>query len=292
MSERAPAVRVADAKFWVAACVAVLSIGFLGVRAVGYRLFERGGLVTPANGAETPETFGAPFTRLTVQSGDRRLEAIAVDAPAAGAPVIVLAHGTAEAVSFWADAQALWRAAGVASFVFDYSGFGASTGRASAAHCTEDVVAAYAAARAHFGAGRRYVLVGYSLGTGPWLQTLPTLAPQPEGIALVAGYSSARAGAVAFLKVDPWLTLLMPDLWNNVQAVRRASVPVLVVHSDADSLFPMAMAESVAVAAGARGRLVRLRGFSHPEGHRNPTAPYWDPVLAFARGDAPTAASR
>ena len=290
MTDAAPARRVADWKTWLAGSVAALSLAFIGTRAIGFRLFERGGLVTPPNGPETPATFGAPFTRLTVASGDRKLDAIAVEAASAGAPVLVLAHGTAEAVSFWADAQALWRAEGIASFVFDYSGFGSSTGRATAAHCEEDVVAAYAAARAYFGRDRRYVLVGYSLGTGPWLETLPSLEPQPAALALVAGYSSARAGAAAFLKAPTWATHIMPDVWNNVRAVARARVPVLVVHSDGDQLFPMAMAESVAVAAGPRARLVRLQGFAHPDGHRTPTEPYWRSVIDLVRG-APAVAT-
>ncbi|MCU0623749.1 MAG: alpha/beta hydrolase [Gemmatimonadaceae bacterium] len=287
MTAPATARRVADWKLALAAAVAVLAFAFIGARGVGYRLFERGGLVTPPNGPETPETFGAPYTRLSVQSGTRRLDATAVDAASPGAPVLVVAHGTNEALSYWADVQALWRSAGVASLVFDYSGFGASTGRATAEHCTEDVAAAWAAAHAYFGRGRRYVYVGYSLGTGPVLAAVPTLAPQPDGLALVAGYSSARAGAVAYLKVPAWTTWVMPDLWNNERAVRGAAAPVLVVHSAADSTFPIAMAERVAAAAGARARFVRLGGPAHADGHARPTLEYWGAVLDFARGASP-----
>jgi len=280
----APPRRVADSKVLLAGAVALLGLAFIGVRGVGYRLFERGGLVTPPNGPETPATFGAPFTRLAVRSGTRRLDAVAVDAAAPGAPVLVVAHGTNEALSYWADVQALWRSAGVASFVFDYSGFGASTGRATAAHCTEDVAAAWAAAHAHFGDGRRYVYLGYSLGTGPVLAAAPALVPRPDGIALVAGYSSARAGAVAYLAVPPWTTWVMPDLWNNVRAVRTLALPLLVLHSDGDRTFPMAMADSVAAAAGDGARLVRLSGPAHADGHARPTLTYWTPALDFARG--------
>lgn len=287
MTPPAPPRRVADWKLGLAATVAVLSFAFIGARGIGYRLFERGGLVTPPNGPETPQTFGAPFTRLVVRSGTRRLDATAVEATNAAAPVLVVAHGTNEALSYWADVQALWRSAGVASFVFDYSGFGASTGRATAEHCTDDAVAAWEAARAYFGTGRRYVYVGYSLGTGPVLAALPALDPQPDGLALVAGYSSARAGAVAYLKVPVWTTWVMPDLWNNVRAVRDATPPLLVLHSEDDRTFPIAMAESIATAAGSRGRLVRLRGPAHADGHARPTLEYWGSLLEFVRGAPP-----
>lgn len=283
MSGSAPARRVADWKLRVAAAVALASLGFIVVRGVGFRLFERGGLVTPPNGPETPSAFGAPFTRRAVPSGMRTLDAVAVEAAEPDAPVLVLAHGTNEAVSSWADVQALWRSQGVASFVFDYSGFGNSTGRATAAHLTEDVAAAWAAAQAQFGPGRRYLLVAYSLGTGPVLAALPALRPAPAGVALVAGYSSARAGAVSYLKVPAWTTWIMPDLWNNVRAVRAGGPPLLVVHSERDETFPIAMAESVSAAAGRRATLVRLTGPAHADGHAAPTLDYWRAVLDFAR---------
>jgi predicted alpha/beta hydrolase family esterase len=276
--------RAADWKLWLAAGVTALAVLALIARAIGYRTFERHGLLTPPNTAETPETYGTPYTTVPVPRGTRTLDAWAVDA-GAGSAVLVVAHGTNESLSSWADAMALWRRAGVSSFVFDYSGFGRSSGAPRAAFLGDDTRAAYAAARAHFGPNRRYVLVGYSLGTGPSLDVLPSLAPAPDGLALVAGYTSARAGAAAFLKLPSWSTLGMPDLWNNVRgmtAARGTGVPVVVVHSAADSTFPFAMAESVATAG--RAALVRLAAATHDEGHRAPTLDYWASVVALAHG--------
>lgn len=276
--------RKADWKLWLAAAVTGAAFLALGARAVGYRGFERLGLITPPNGPDTPLTYGAPYTTVAVRRGSHVLDAWAVEA-GPQAPVLVLAHGTNESVSSWADAMALWRADGVASFVFDYSGFGRSGGSPRAAALGDDTRAAWAAARAHFGPGRRYVLVGYSLGTGPTLEVLPTLTPAPDGVALVAGYSSARAGAAAFLKLPPWSTLGMPDLWNNVRGAAQArtlGLPLVVVHSATDATFPITMAESVATAG--RAALVRIAAATHDEGHRAPSAAYWAGVLALAHG--------
>lgn len=281
MTAGATPARGADWKLWLSAVVACVAVGLLAVRAAGYVFFERRALLTPPDGAETPATYGVPFSDTVLVSGARRLQARAVDA-GPGSPVLVLAHGTAEALSDWADVQAIWHGQGAASFVFDYSGFGRSTGRPRAVSCNEDAVVAYAAARRHFGANRRYVLVGYSLGTGPWLEVLPSLAPAPDALALVAGYSSARAGLTAFLGASQASAMLLPDIWNNVRAVRDVRIPVLVVHSSADRTFPMAMAESVATAGHAT--LVRLSGYGHADGHRRPTDAYWAPVVTLARG--------
>jgi uncharacterized protein len=275
------AARGADWKLWVAGGVAGLAIALLGIRAVGYRHFEKQALITPPDAGVTPAAFGAPFADTTLESGTRRLAARTVDA-GPGTPVLVLAHGTAEALSDWADVQALWRTMGASSFVFDYSGFGRSTGRASAVSCSEDAVVAYRAARAHFGTGRRFVLVGYSLGTGPVLEVLRSLTPAPDGVALVAGYSSARAGITAFLGTSRVAAFIMPDLWNNVRGARSIPVPLVVVHSADDRTFPIAMADSVAAAGGTT--VVRLEGPAHPDGHRHPTREYWASVVSLALG--------
>lgn len=277
------AARTARGKLVLAALASLLGFGLLTGRAVGYRLFERQGLITPPTGPDTPAAFGAPFRRIAFASGERRLDAVLVEADVPDAPVLVVAHGSAESVSHWADVQALWRAMGMASFVFDYSGFGASTGPARLAHCGDDVLAAWREARRQFGPGRRYVAVGYSLGSGIWMEALPTLLPAPEGVALVAAYSSARVGAATFLDLPRWTSLALPDLWNNERLVREARVPILVLHSRDDELFPVAMAEAVAAAGAPRTRLATVTGYAHADGHVRPTAEYWGPLAAFAQ---------
>lgn len=282
--------RFGDWKLITAAVVATTALLLILGRAFAYRAIEKQGLITPPNGPETPLTFGAPFTSLSLASGDRKLDAVAVDAPQDSAPVIVVFHGTNEAVSYWADVQALWREQGVASLVFDYTGFGRSTGTPSAEHCDEDARVAYAAARAHFGPHRRYIVIGYSLGTGILLAAAHTFQPAPDGIGVVSGYSSAKEAAVAFLGIPRAVSFVLPDLWNNVQSVGQLRVPVLVLHSKDDKTFPMWMADAVQRAAGGPSRLVQLSGFAHADGHLRPTVEYWRPILDFARtGQLPSA---
>ena len=110
--------------------LAVLAVVFVGIRRFAFLAVERRGLITAPNGTDTPQSFGAPFERLTITSGDRRLDATLVRAESDSAPALLVFHGTAEAISYWADTQALLRRHGVTSMVFDYSGFGSSTGTA------------------------------------------------------------------------------------------------------------------------------------------------------------------
>jgi alpha-beta hydrolase superfamily lysophospholipase len=264
--------------------VVVLAVVFAGIRRFAFLAVERNGLITAPNGPETPETFGAPFERVSIPSGDRSLEAILVRAQSDTAPALLIYHGTAEAVSYWADTQALLYRHGVTSMVFDYSGFGRSTGRATAAHLEEDADAAYADFIKRIGSRARPFVLGYSLGTGVVFEAVGRWNPKPAGVVFVASYSSAREGAVAFGLVPRWATFLLPDMWNNVRDTKNLRQPLLVMQSDADQLFPVSMARAVYDAATVPKRMVVLRGFKHEAGHHDPADAYWAPVVRFLTG--------
>ena len=56
-------------------------------------------------------------------------------------------------------------------------------------------------------------------------------------------------------------------------------MPVCVMHSDGDGLFPVEMARRIAAAAGERGELVVVRGLGHNEPYLRPTEAYWGAVV-------------
>ena len=268
----------------LAILVVVLGVVFVGIRQFAFRAVERSGLITAPNGPETPETFGAPYERVAIPSGDRSLDAILVRAPSDTAPALLIFHGTAEAVSYWADTQALLYRHGVTSMVFDYSGFGQSTGRATAEHLEEDADAAYADFVKRIGSRARPYVLGYSLGTGVVFEAVGRWNPKPAGVVFVASYSSARDGAVAFGLVPGWAKFLLPDMWNNVRDTKNLSQPLLVMQSDADQLFPVSMARAVFDAATVPKHMVVLHGFKHEAGHHDPRDEYWAPVVRFLTG--------
>ena len=261
--------------------VVVLAVVFAGIRRFAFLAVERRGLITAPNGPETPMTFGAPFTTVSIRSGDRTLDATLVRAAADSAPALLIFHGTAEAVSYWADTQALLYRHGVTSMVFDYSGFGRSTGRPTMAHLEQDADAAYTEFSRQIGQRTRPYVLGYSLGTGVVFEAVGRWTPQPAGVVFAASYSSAREGAVAFGLVPRWATFLLPDVWNNVRDARNLRQPLLVMQSDADQLFPVRMARSVFDAATVPKQMVVLHGYRHEDGHQRPTNDYWAPVIHF-----------
>jgi alpha-beta hydrolase superfamily lysophospholipase len=165
--------------------------------------------------------------------------------------------------------------------VFDYSGFGRSTGKPTMAHVEEDADSAYAEFVRRIGPRSRPYVLGYSLGTGVVFDAVRRWDPQPAGVVFAASYSSAREGAVAFGLVPRWATFLLPDLWNDVRDARNLRQPLLVMQSDADQLFPVSMAKAVFDAASVPKHMVVLHGYRHEDGHQHPTDEYWAPVVAF-----------
>lgn len=220
-----------------------------------------------------------PFSegRLTIVSGRRRLSAVYVSA-GENTPAILICHGIGELVEYWAGVQWMLKEMGVSSLVFNYSGYGESSGWVSGVNCEEDAIAAYGelVRRGHCS----IFLLGFSLGTG--VSCAVAAYVEADGLILCEGFSSFREAAVA-LGVWRWATYTVPDRWATVDRVSRLKMPVVVVHSYEDELFPMSMAKRVADACEPRGELIVAHGLSHNAPIFSPTVGYWGPVVEWVK---------
>jgi pimeloyl-ACP methyl ester carboxylesterase len=222
-------------------------------------------------------TFAFANQRLVIASGKRRLSAVYVSA-GEDTPAVLICHGIGELVEYWGKVQGLLKGMSVSSLVFNYSGYGTSTGHLSTAHCEEDAIAACRelAARGH----RSIILLGFSLGSGVGGAGASRVAI--DGLVLCEGFSTLREAAIA-MGFPRWITRVVPDAWDTVQRVSALEMPVLVVHSDVDGLFPLSMAQRVAEACGSRGRLVVIEGVSHNAPIFAPTEDYWRPIAEWVK---------
>jgi uncharacterized protein len=267
---------------WVIIPVLLFILVPLGAREFAFRSVERSSLISRPVGPETPATFGVPFTRVIIPRGSYNLDGVMTKI-SDRAPVVVIFHGSAESVSYWADVQALLYKAGISSYVFDYSGFGNSGGERRASVIAEDVRQAWRDAAIQFPYAQRRIALAYSLGSGFLVSAFPTLAPEPQGLALVASYSSAREAAVAFGSIPAWAAPILPDLWNSVDNIEEVHAPLLVVHSDEDQLFPISMPRRIYNAGNDPKAFVRVHGYKHEDGHLRPDGSFWAGVMTFAQ---------
>jgi hypothetical protein len=215
--------------------------------------------------------------RLIIPSGSRRLSAVYVSA-GEDTPAVLICHGIGELVEYWGKVQSLLQGMGVSSLVFNYSGYGTSTGHLSTAHCEEDAAAACRElqARGH----RSIVLLGFSLGSG--VGSAVAARVDIDGLVLCEGFSTLREAAIA-MGFPRWVTRVVPDAWDTVHRVSALEMPVLVVHSDVDGLFPLSMAQRVAEACGPGGQLIVINGLSHNAPIFTPTEDYWRPIADWVK---------
>jgi pimeloyl-ACP methyl ester carboxylesterase len=215
--------------------------------------------------------------RVVISSGGRRLSGVYVSA-GESSPAILICHGIGELVEYWGEVQRLLKEMGVSSLVFNYSGYGESSGSfVSPAHCEEDAIAAFGelAGRGH----RSIVMLGFSLGSAVSSAVAGRL--DVDGLILCEGFSSLREAGTA-MGFPLWMARAIPDSWQTICRVGELEIPVLVVHSDKDDLFPLAMARRVAEAC-AQGELIVVNGLSHNAPIFTPTAAYWQPIAEWAR---------
>jgi uncharacterized protein len=223
------------------------------------------------------ETPGLTLTPLTIPSGKNRLDAVyaAPDSKSARAAVLIC-HGIGEVVSQWVPIQRLLAAQGVASLVFDYSGYGNSTGRPDPAQLEQDAIASFIRLRDLTSLPAS--LLGFSLGTGIVAAILGRVAA--HRLVLCAAFTSFRA-ATRRVGIPPFLFPLVPPVWDSQDVLRTAVQPILIVHSTRDSLFPVAMAKSLAGFCGPQAQLLIVDALRHNEPFYRPTQTYWNPIASF-----------
>jgi pimeloyl-ACP methyl ester carboxylesterase len=216
-------------------------------------------------------------THHTIPSGRNRIDAVLVapDASAVRANLL-LCHGIGETVEHWFMVQQLLASMGVASLVFNYSGFARSTGLFSARQAETDAVAAF-----HYfqelAAPLPVSILGMSLGSGIAAAILPQIAP--HRLVLCGAFTSLRNGAIS-IALPRSLGFLVPSIWDSESALRTCNVPVLIVHGSKDRLFPVRMAEALKAACAGPSELIVVPGLAHNEPFYRPQISYWSQIVS------------
>ncbi|AWM41947.1 Alpha/beta hydrolase family protein [Gemmata obscuriglobus] len=173
-------------------------------------------------------------------------------------------------------------ATGAGVLLFDYPGYGKSSGTPSENGC-------YAAGEAAYKwltdeqkvATSRIILYGESLGGG----TAVELATKREHRALVLIYTftslpDAAKNRFPFLPAKT----LMRTRFDNLSKIAKCPRPVFFVHGRADTVVPFSHSEQLYVAANQPKEFVRLDGIGHV---RLPGELYLPALVSFLNRHAP-----
>ena len=210
----------------------------------------------------TPAQAGIPFEDVAIETADgERLHAWWVPAcPGPARRHVLLCHGNAGNVGDRVTHAALLCAAGLDVLLYDYRGYGRSTGRPSEPGTYRDARAARVALLARpCVEPDRVIYLGESLGGAVALEL--ALEHPPAGLVLMSTFTSVRDMARRHYPIVP--PPLVPDAYPSLRRVRRLHAPLLVVHGVRDEIVPLLHAEELFEAAPEPKQLHVIEGVGH-----------------------------
>ena len=173
---------------------------------------------------------------------------------------VLLCHGNAGNVGDRVPHAALLCAAGLDVLLFDYRGYGRSSGRASEEGTYDDARAARSALLARPEVNHdRVVYLGESLGGAVALAL--ALEQPPAGLVLMSAFTSIRDMARRHYPIVP--PPLVPDAYPSLHRVRDLRAPLLVIHGERDEIVPPLYGEALYDAAPDPKRLHIVEGAGH-----------------------------
>jgi uncharacterized protein len=278
---------------WIVVGLVILGAAAYGAREYATRVMNTRALTPKTLGSTTPADAQLPFTRVAMESGDRTLIGWWVRARAdsgRAAPAVLFLHGNRSAISDYVGLQRFLYRQGISSFVFDYSGFGASGGSPSLANAIADAGTVARVFSDSAGPDARKVAMGAALGATVLLQAIDSVQAHVSGVIIEGADASIREAAVRAGHLPERLAPFVEEVGDNVEAASRVRVPTLAVHSRADNRVPIADAERVIAAIPARASLVRHWRPGHSAILTSSRPCDWAPILAFIHTGALPAA--
>jgi uncharacterized protein len=217
-------------------------------------------------------------TRHTIRSGKNLLDAAYVE-PADAPPrtALLICHGIGEIVPQWFPIQRIFAEEGIASLVFDYSGYGRSTGNPDFLQFEQDAISSFQLLQT-LAPAVPIILLGFSLGAGIAPAILNRITA--DRLILCAGYTSFRSAARAAW-FPSFLSFLVPPIWSAREALCNCTLPILIVQGDRDRLFQLHMAYDLLACTGGRADLLILPARSHNAPFYNPQPEYWNPIIQW-----------
>ncbi len=245
-------------------------------------------LFLPSRGARVPAEVAGPGAQdvgIDTEDGER-LHGWWVPARTACRGHVLLCHGNAGDVRDRIPHVRLLAAAGFDVLVFDYRGYGASSGRPTVEGTRRDARAARDALLAR-ASSRRVLYLGESLGAAVAL-ALAVERP-PAGLVLQSAFTSVRDMAALHYPFVP--RAVVPGAYESLALVSRLRAPLLVLHGERDELVPASHGERLFAAAPEPKAIHVFPGLGHND-LVDGAGEQWAEVIARWAGEVPGAGER
>lgn len=174
--------------------------------------------------------------------------------------IMVYFHGNAENLKDWQGGHPLFDAMKIDYLVFDYRGYGKSSGSISEEGLYRDGEAVYAYARSLGYADSNIILYGRSIGSGLAVET--ARGKSIHALILEAPYASLRD----MIYREYWF--MLPRLYldyslNSCEKMHEVKAPVFILHGTEDRVIPYHYGEELYRCAQAPKHLHAIPGGGH-----------------------------
>ena len=181
-------------------------------------------------------TFTAPFKEMsiTTKKGES-LNALHFTVPESKG-LIVYYHGNAGSLNGWGEIAEIYLNAGFDLLIYDYLGFGKSTGKLnSEEELLENALLVYQEAL-KLRDEKEILIIGYSLGSGP--ASYVASKNQPSRLILKTPYYSLLKLAKSH---SPWLpvSLIFKYPVKSHRFLQEVACPIAIFHGTADQVIPV-----------------------------------------------------
>jgi fermentation-respiration switch protein FrsA (DUF1100 family) len=213
----------------------------------------------------TPKALGLPFEEVAidVEPGVKLHGWFIKAAKEPSVATVLFSHGNAGNIADRLDRVLRWRELGADFFLYDYRGYGKSTGSPDEEGTYRDGRAAYD----YLVKGRhidpaRLILMGESLGCAVSIQL--AIERKAAGLAIEAPFASIAQMANA---IYPFLPLgsFIRTRYENVKKVPQLKMPLLVVQGTRDEVIPVAQGKMVFDAAPEPKQYLAIEGAHHSD---------------------------
>ena len=227
-------------------------------------IFEKRLIYYPAATLDvTPEALGLPFEEVAidVERGVKLHGWFIKSSKQPAVATVLFSHGNAGNIADRIDRIRTWRTLGVDVLLYDYRGFGRSTGNPDEEGTYRDGRAAYDyLVKSRDVDPARLVLMGESLGCAISIQL--ALDRKAAGLVLEAPFASIPHMAAAIYPFLP-AKLFVRTKYDNLAKIPQLKMPVLIVQGTQDEVIPVAQGRLVFEAAPQPKKFLSVQGAHH-----------------------------
>lgn len=214
----------------------------------------------------SPADIRLPFTPLRLPTADGEILDgwyVPANTKAATRGLVIFFHGNAGNMGHRLDYLRMFHDLGLATLIFDYRGYGRSSGAPSEEGTYLDAAAAWQHATQVLGfPPDRIALFGESLGGGVAAQL--AAENRPGALILASAFTSVPDLGAGLYPLLP-IRLLARIRYDTLARLPKIACPVLVIHSHNDDIIPYAHGQRLFAVAGEPKRFLEIEG-GHNEG--------------------------